>query len=149
MSEITRRIGALIKADAIRRCPTDNGLLRQTIDYSVEGNTITLYSDSKYAAFVEYGTGVYHIDEEGKADPHTGWDIHAIPVEQGGKGFLAWEQGRKKRLAAHKGPQQANWVYAQKVHIEGARAHPFLRPAIHQNLTRMKEIIAEEISGQK
>jgi HK97 gp10 family phage protein len=140
MSRITERIGAMLKAEAIRRCPVDNGILRQSIDFKTEDNTITIYSELPYAAFVEYGTGIYHIDEEGKPDPHSGWDI--VPIN--GKA-LRFEVGRKERLAAHQGPGKANIVFAKKVHIEGAQPHPFMRPAIHQNIGKMKYIIADEI----
>lgn len=143
---ILTRIGALIKKEAFRMCPIDKGGLRQTISYRVEGDEVVIRVNSDYAEFVEYGTGVYHTDEEGNPDPHEGWDVRAIPVSEGGKGFLAWESGRKARLSAHKGPKAGKWIYAQKVHIEGAHPKPFLRPAVHQNIPQMTAIIREELS---
>lgn len=138
-------IGKRLKEEAVRQCPVDNGGLRQTIGFKVEGDEILLYANSDYAEYVEFGTGVMHTDEQGNADPHQAWDVYAIPVEEGGKGFLAWEVGRKARLAAHKSPKQGTWAYAQHVHIEGASPKPFLRTAIHQTIPFIGELFESNI----
>lgn len=123
--------------------PMDTGILRGTLSYRIEGNSIIFTVDSPYAEYIEYGTGIYHTDEAGHPEPHSEWDVYAKPPPEG-KGFLAWESGRKSRLAAHKSPKQGNWIYAQHVHIKGMHPHPFMRPAFHQNMTKIKKIIQEE-----
>lgn len=137
INRILERIGMMVKEDAIRRAPVDTSDLRRQIDYVVEGNSVTISATSDHADFVEYGTGIYHIDEEGQPEPHTGWDI--VPVN---KKALAWGK------VIGKSPSGATTRehVAKKVHIEGMRPQPFLRPAVHQNIPRMKEIIREELT---
>lgn len=128
-AKVLNKIGAFIRDEAKRRCPVDNGQLRNSLQYEVDlgDSSVTIFSDLNYAPFVEYGTGVFHIDEEGNPQPHMGWDVE--PVE-------------KKALHFRIGK---NEVFAKKVHIEGMQAQPFLRPAVHQNMSKIKSIIAEEL----
>lgn len=72
---LLHKIGAMVKARAIRKCPVDTGNLRANIDYEVgeDGTSVIITADAPYADYVEYGTGLFHIDEEGKADPHSAW----------------------------------------------------------------------------
>ena len=139
MARVRDKVGRFIRDEAKRKCPTDNGMLRNSLQYKVEGDIVTVFSDLPYANYVEYGTGIYHINEEGGSEPHLEWDI--VPVN--GKA-LKFETGRKGRLASGKGPGSANIVFAKKVHQVGMQAHPFLRPAYHQNIGKIKKIIASE-----
>jgi hypothetical protein len=139
-ARILDRIGVMVKNEAIRNCPTDLGQLRQSIDYKVEGNTVTIFSELSYAAYMEYGTGIFHIDENGNPDPHGEWDI--VPVNAQA---LRFEVGRKARLVAKRGPKTANIVFAKKVHMVGVHPRAFLRPAAFNNIPQMKEIARQEI----
>lgn len=142
MARILERIGALVKREAIRRCPVDNGWLRTSIDFETnpaEGS-VTIFSDVEYAPYVEFGTGVFHQDKEGNPDPRSGWDIFPVNAKA-----LRFEVGRKARLSDKGGLDTANIVFAKKVHIEGAEPHPFLRPAVHQSKAEIDKIILEEI----
>lgn len=140
IERILHKIGATVKASAIRKCPIDNGRLRASIQYRIEGNSVFVGTDVSYANYVEYGTGIFHIDEHGNLAPHTGWDIEPVNAQA-----LRFEVGRKERLSAHKGPGSANIVITKKVHIEGMYPHPFLRPAVFENIPTIKEIIKNEI----
>jgi hypothetical protein len=135
---VLNRIGAMVKEGAIRKCPTDNGILRNSIDFRTEGNKVTIFSEVPYAEYVEFGTGRYHLDLQGQPSPHKEWDI----LPKHGK-FLKFEIGRKERLAAKKGPSFANIVFARKVHMKGARPKPFLRPALMESLPEINRIVAE------
>jgi HK97 gp10 family phage protein len=138
-SDIARaldRIGAFVRDEAKRRCPVDNGVLRSSLQYRVEGDSVRIFSDLDYSKFIEYGTGVFHINEKGQPEPHIGWDI--VPVNK-----KALEPDRKRRLAEG---GKKNMIFAKKVHIEGMHAQPFLRPAVHQNMKRISEIFKEEMS---
>ena len=133
----------MLKHEAMKRCPVDHGQLRASIDYDFNPdlNEVTLTAGAGYASFVEFGTGVYHLNEEGKPEPRPGWDVYPVHAKA-----LRWEEGRKERLAAHKGKDQATIVFAQHVHIEGAEAHPFMRPAILQSTDKMRDIIIGELA---
>lgn len=139
MARVRDKVGRFIRDEAKRKCPTDNGMLRNSLQYKVEGEIVTVFSDLPYANYVEYGTGVYHVNEDGSAEPHLGWDI--VPVN--GKA-LKFEVGRKGRLAAKGKLSTANIVFAKKVHVEGMHAQAFLRPAYHQNIERIKKLIVRE-----
>lgn len=132
-NRILTKIGELVTTRAKRNCPVDNGQLKNSIYYRVEEDSVFVGSDIDYAWFQEYGTGVFHIDENGVSDPHSGWDV--IPVNAKA---LRWTTGRGKGKLVH---------FAKKVHIEGMHAHPFLRPALHQSIPDFAKIIAKELSS--
>jgi len=136
-ARILGRIGALVRDQAKRKCPVDDGLLRNSIEYEVRGNSVFIFSEVKYAAYVEYGTGVFHLNPDGSPEPHLGWDV--VPVDQEA---LRFEPGRKERLA---GGGEAEFVFAKKVHVEGMHAQSFLRPALFESEPRFAEIIREEL----
>ena len=136
MQRILTKIGALVKADAIRRCPVDMGQLRMSIDFEVGESSVTIFSRLPYAAYQEFGTGIYHINSEGLPEPHEGWDI--VPKD---KKALRFEVGPK-------GKGGGKVVFAKKVHIEGMQPHPYLRPAVHENLEGMSQIIKAEMGRQ-
>lgn len=148
-NRIMNKIGARIKREIIRKCPVDAGDLRRTINYRIEGDSIIFSAGSQdvnYAEYVEYGTGLYHIDEKGNSDPHKPWKVKAIPKSKGGKGFLAWENNKKERLASKKSPDEGDWSYAMSVTIRGMRPKPFMRPAIHQSKQIIADVFKEELS---
>ena len=125
---VLNKIGMLIVNEAKKRCVVDKGVLRNSIKYEVVGDdTVKVYSEVPYANFVEFGTGVYHLNEEGGAKPKPGWDVKPIHS----KSLVFKVNGET--------------VFAKKVHVEGMRAQPFLRPAIHQNMSAIRKIISEGV----
>lgn len=123
---ILKKIGAFVKEKAIMYAPVDKGFLRQGSNFTIEvvGDEVTITCTSPYADYVEYGTGVFHISPDGLPDPHKGWDI--VPIN-------------KKAL---KFEVDSEVIFAKKVHIEGMRPHPFLRPAVYNHLPEIEAIIA-------
>lgn len=63
---------AIIQNEARARAPVDSGYLRQSIGIEVlnGGMTAVVSVDSEYAIFVEYGTGIYATQGNGRKD---GW----------------------------------------------------------------------------
>lgn len=49
-------IGAAAEYYAKSIVPVDTGRLRDSIGYAVNDDTVTLYADTEYAIYVEYGT---------------------------------------------------------------------------------------------
>lgn len=49
-------LGAAIAADAAAGCPKDSGELAESIGYEVQGRTVRVGSDLRYAAAVEFGS---------------------------------------------------------------------------------------------
>lgn len=63
----------LVENDAKRNCPVDTGQLRASIKHEVLGTkediTGVVGSNTEYAPYVEYGTGIYARDGNGRQTP--------------------------------------------------------------------------------
>lgn len=59
---------ALVEASAKRKAPKGDGTLRSSIAYRVEGTTGIIYSPLEYAPYVEFGTGIFAEDGDGRKD---------------------------------------------------------------------------------
>ena len=59
----------LVENDAKRKCPVDTGQLRASITHEVEGQTGIVGTNVEYAPYVEYGTGIYARDGNGRQTP--------------------------------------------------------------------------------
>lgn len=70
----------LVVGEAKERCPVDEGLLRASITYQVEKNSNEIVgyigSNLDYAPYVEYGTGIYAKDGNGRKTPWI-WEGHS------------------------------------------------------------------------
>lgn len=85
----------LVENDAKKNCPVDTGQLRQSITHEVEGNTGVIGTNVEYAPYVEYGTGIYAKDGNGRQTPWSYKDSkgnwHTTRGQMGannGRGFL-------------------------------------------------------------
>ena len=59
----------LVENDAKRKCPVDTGQLRASITHEVEGQTGIVGTNVEYGPYVEYGTGIYARDGNGRQTP--------------------------------------------------------------------------------
>jgi len=98
----------------------DSGYMKANIRFrKLAPLKYVIESTAPYSGFVEYGTSAHII----------------VPKY---KKALAFEVGRKARLSgAKKGP--AEIVIVKKVKHPGTAAKPFMEPAIHLNLQRLRE----------
>ncbi len=80
----------MIEAAAKKNCPVDDGQLRQSIESEVkeENGKLVGYigSNVEYAPYVEYGTGIYAADGNGRQTP---W------VYQSADGTYVYTQGNQ------------------------------------------------------
>lgn len=60
--------GLLVEAEAKKKCPVDTGYLRSSIKSEVSGNTATIGTDVEYAPYVEFGTGLFAKEGDGRQD---------------------------------------------------------------------------------
>lgn len=62
-----------VEAEAKKNCPVDTGALRRSIasDVSTSGKTVTgtVYTNLDYAPYVEYGTGEFAEEGDGREGP--------------------------------------------------------------------------------
>lgn len=64
------RQACIIVQDAAKvKCPVDDGQLRQSITYEIEGTTGVIGTNVEYAPYVEYGTGIYATKGGGRTTP--------------------------------------------------------------------------------
>lgn len=63
----------VVERDAKINCPVDQGTLRASITHDVESNSQeivgSVFSNLNYAPYVEYGTGIYAKDGNGRKTP--------------------------------------------------------------------------------
>lgn len=69
LTEPLNKACLLVENDAKRKCPVDTGQLRASITHEVEGQTGIVGTNVEYAPYVEYGTGIYARDGNGRQTP--------------------------------------------------------------------------------
>jgi HK97 gp10 family phage protein len=67
-------IGIVAESYAKRSAPVDTGTLRNSISHAVKENDVYIGTNQPYAAFVEYGTGIYASDGQGRQSPWGYYD---------------------------------------------------------------------------
>lgn len=58
----------IVEREAKQNCPSHTGELRSSISSTVEGTTGIVGSPLQYAAYVEYGTGLFAVGGNGRKD---------------------------------------------------------------------------------
>ena len=59
----------LVENQAKENCPVDTGELRMSITHYVEGDTGVVGTNKQYAPYVEYGTGLFAREGNGRQTP--------------------------------------------------------------------------------
>lgn len=67
--KILNRACILVENDAKVKCPVDDGTLRNSITHRVEDKTGYVYTNVEYAPYVEYGTGIWAEEGNGRQTP--------------------------------------------------------------------------------
>lgn len=113
------KVGRMVTNSAKQKCPVDEGLLRNTIDYTVdtgrERATVTVGTPVHYAKYVHDGTGIH--------GPH-GTPI--VPVTAKALKFRYSGPGGSKTTPKEK----RGWVFAKSV--KGQKPQPFLTDALRE-----------------
>lgn len=139
---LIKRTSLEIMNDAKVACKTDMGLLRASIRPTFYQNGLTSYigSDTKYAAFVEYGTGPLGASTNrqrlpsGYAHGHSGKFPPLLLIREWCK-----RVGIDEKLA---------FVIARSIGKHGLKARPYLGPALEKHraefLADLRKIINRE-----
>jgi HK97 gp10 family phage protein len=108
-------IGEFVEGDAKLRCPVYLGNLRNSINHKVDEEelSVTIGTNVEYAPYVEFGTGEYAEDGNGR---------------KGG-----WFVGTVFNIATHKATGGFFTL--------GNKPQPFLRPALIENKKSIKTIL--------
>jgi len=115
---LLKKIAILTTQKVKEAAPKDIGFLRDSIDYEIHGNTITIGARALYAPNVEYGRN------PGKMPP-----VEALE---------GW--------ARRHGMAGAEWAIAKKIQKHGTPAQPFLRPTVFKSKPLIKKLIKEEFT---
>ena len=63
------KIGLKMETEAKQKCPVDTGTLRRSITFEVENNELTVGTNVEYAPYLEFGTGIYAVNGDGRDTP--------------------------------------------------------------------------------
>lgn len=58
----------MVEAEAKKECPVDDGQLRQSITYEIDGLVGAVGTNVEYAPYVHQGTGIYAVNGDGRKD---------------------------------------------------------------------------------
>ena len=69
MEQALNKACILVENQAKENCPVDTGELRMSITHYVEGDTGVVGTNKQYAPYVEYGTGLFAREGNGRQTP--------------------------------------------------------------------------------
>ena len=69
MEQALNKACILVENQAKENCPVDTGELRMSITHYVEGDTGVVGTHKQYAPYVEYGTGLFAREGNGRQTP--------------------------------------------------------------------------------
>ena len=135
-----------VRNAAVRLCPTNHGELKGSIVWKVEqsdGMIIgTVYTNKKYAMYVEFGTG-----PKGQAN-HEGIspDV-AVSYSQSPWWIHESQVGRETA-------ERYGWPYIDTpdgrfYRCSGQAAHPYMYPALKNNEQEIEKIFEEAVKKKK
>lgn len=145
MAEALRASAEFVMEQAKDLCPAHDGNLRDSIKTEIAGNTASIYTDSPYAAYVEYGTGpkgaANHEGTSPDANIHysqSPWWIH----EGSGENEVSRSVG-----------ENYQWEYVDTkqgrfYRCTGQAASPYMYPALRNNEEKVVKIFKECIDKE-
>lgn len=94
VKEIIVETGTILRNEAIARAPSDTGELKRTIEMTVapDGLTAIVHVGVHYAIYVEYGTGIYAVNGNGRKTPWAYKDPKGR-VDENGDPLWIWTKG--------------------------------------------------------
>ena len=147
LQPILEKIGGLVKAEAIRMCPVDMGELRRSIDYRVDGDTVVLFALSDHATDMEYGRPPSPLSDMEKGDFMD--SIDSPTVHGWAKRHKANAKGVIWSLE-HRGIKVGTPEKPLHITSYGRDSYrPFLRPAVYKNMSKIRQIIRDEVKRQQ
>lgn len=134
-NKILDKIGYLVEEKSIRLAPTDKGIMRNRIGHRVENNRVVIYCDIEYAEDMEFGRPPSILSETDKKQLDEWSERHNADPE------------RIKKYIQKKGIKVGTPENPLHITSYGRNSYrPFLRPAIHQSIPEIENIIKKELS---
>ena len=145
MSATLRKAGVLVADEAKRRVPKKTGALANSIQYQLEGSdTVVVGSNLAYAPYVEYGTGKFARNGNGR----PGYWVFV----QGSDGSF---RQKERRIYTYEEAVRVYWILvnsgipAERVWItQGQQAQPYLEPALDAMRGEIADLFASLIRDE-
>lgn len=141
MTDTLRKAGVLVADEAKRRVPKKTGALANSIGYEMEdANTVVIGSNLIYAPYVEYGTGKFARNGNGRPGYWVFVKGSDGSLRQADRKIYTYEEAIKVYwgLVNSGVPQDRVWI------TQGQKAQPYLEPA----LDAMRDEIADLFAAQ-
>lgn len=101
VSKALNRACLVVENEAKRLCPVDTGDLRNSINHEVHNNVGIVGTNKEYAPYVEFGTGIFAVEGNGRDTPWSYQDDKGewhTTVGQKPQPFLETAIQTKKKL---------------------------------------------------
>lgn len=135
------KCGLVAEGYAKKLCPVDTGNLRNSITHTVSNGEKAAYigTNSKYAVYIECGTGVH------SPAKISGYWVYVV----GSENYKSKNPG--KRYTYEKAKQIVAILRSQGLdaHMtDGRRATPYIKPAVADHIVQYNRIIEQELKGK-
>ena len=130
------------KENIVANGSVGEGALLNSIQYNIEGTVGIVGSNLFYAPYVEFGTGDYAVNGDGRT-PYWVYvkngDDGYSPAEPGGKTYTLEEAKQVMAILRSKG--------LEAYYTAGSRPKPFLNPALENNELQIRQIFDDYIQS--
>lgn len=75
LDKVLNKACILVENDAKKKCPVGTGELRNSITHEVEGTEAIVGTNTEYAPYVEFGTGIFSSMGDGRQTPWSYQDV--------------------------------------------------------------------------
>ena len=124
-----QKAARLVEAEAKKRVPDVNGILKMSIQHDVEGNTAHIGTNNPYAPYVEYGTGIFAVAGNGRQTP---WAY----IVRGAYADKYWSPDKKNCFMDAEGNK---WIWTR-----GQKPQPYLETALKDNEKKILDLFTLE-----
>lgn len=133
-------VEATAKENIVANGSVGTGALLGSINYEIDGNVGYVQTSIPYAPYVEYGTGIYATNGDGRT-PYWVYvkngDGSYESAEPGGKTYTLEEAKQVMAILRSKG--------LEAFYTAGSRPKPFLNPALEANEAQIDQIFQDYI----
>ena len=131
---------ALVERTAKQKAPKEEGHLRNSIETKVEGTEGVIFAAADYAPYVEYGTGLFA--ENGNGRKEVPW-VYVEGSTKSGSSKTVYDSPEDAEAAA----AYLRGKGLDAVVTYGKHPHPFMRPALEENRDKILKLFKEGITN--
>lgn len=148
MTQLLRQAGVLVQDEAKRNVPAKSGTLRNSIThYLLDDKTVVVGSNLNYAPYVEYGTGKFAKNGNGRQGYWVYVEGYTNPGEPNHTVYTYDEAIRIYWGLVNQGiPQERIWI------TSGQHPQPFLEPALdaqRENIANLFTAAIHQTAAEK